>query len=128
MTATGGLEGTLLIKVWPVYVGLSVRHPGETLQAEGEPTWSPDYARGQIHWATENNQVVGRSTIRVPAMEFEYLIYLYGPGDMPLLMGYRLIEQLLIIPQPGIINVYPICEDDWIQTPRAQRNGAQILP
>lgn len=129
MTApTGGLEGTLSIKVWPIYCGLTVRHPGESLQADGEPTWSPDYERGQIHWATENNQIVGRSSIQAPAMEYQYLIYLYGPGDMPLLMGYRLIEQPLILTQPGAISIYPVFEDDWVPTPRQQRNGAQILP
>jgi len=123
-TELGGGDGTLGAFIWPVYVGLTTRHPttDSLARPDGEPTFSPFYERGQIHWQLEDDVIIGKATIHAPAMEYTHLIYLYGPADMPMMMGHRQIEQPLRLAAPAVIPVYPIHEGDWLP----QSNGAVI--
>jgi len=118
-------EAALGVFIWPVYVGLTTRLPTtDSLQRpDGEPYYSPFYERGQIHWQMEDGKIVGRATIQAPGpLEYTHLIYLYGPADMPMMMGHRQLEQPLRLAAPSAIPVYPIREGDWLP----QSKGAVI--
>jgi len=118
-------EAALGVFIWPVYVGLTTRPPATDSLArpDGEPYYSPFYERGQIHWQMEDGTIVGRATIQAPAMQYTHLIYLYGPADMPMMMGHRQLEQPLRLATAAAIPVYPIREGDWLPQ---SNNGAVI--
>lgn len=102
-------DGTLGLVVWPAYVGVCTEDPGPGPIAYGEP--EADYQRGQIDWALEDGEIVGRAAISAPAGLYTHMAYFSGPhgacmsGKMQLSHPIRFLEA-------GMIDVYPITNSD----------------
>lgn len=111
----GGGEIILSAEVWPTYVGFSTEHPGAGPQAACEPVYHLDYERGQIHWtAMPNGEVVGRAVVVVPkGLVFTHMLYLHGPGSLPMMTGYRTLPHPVCLTEKGTIEIDPICYGDW---------------
>lgn len=111
----GGGEIILSAEIWPVYVGFATCDPGNGPQAEGEPCFNIDYERGQITWtAMPNGEIVGRATVLVPGkLTFTHMLYLHGPGTLPMMTGKRQLPHPVHLTARGAIEVDPICYGDW---------------
>lgn len=109
-----GGEIVLSAEVWPVYVGFSSGDPGPGPQAVCEPVFSLDYERGQIDWLVEGSEVVGRAVVWVPGgVTFTHMIYLHGPGSLPMMTGQRQLPHPIQLTDKGCIDIYPIRYGDW---------------
>lgn len=114
MGLSGGGEIILSAEVWPVYVGFSTFDPGLGPQAAFEPIHL-DYERGQIVWTTmPNGEVVGRAKVWVPGnITLTHLLYLHGPGSLPMMVGKRQLPHPISLTERGSIEIDPICYGDW---------------
>jgi len=115
----GGGEGTFGGIIWPTHLGAAVAHPGVGPRPANEPTGDPDYGRGQIEWMLESDgpyrgQIVGRASVRVPAGRYTHLVFTYGPADLPLLAGATQFEHPLVYERAGVMDVYPIQNQDTL--------------
>ena len=102
--------GTLGITVWPAYIGICAEDPGPGPIAHGEPD-STDYRRGQIHWAMESAEIVGRAAIHAPAGQYTHMAYFSGP-EGPCMSGKMQLPHPIWFAKPGVIDVYPITNSD----------------
>ena len=112
---SGGGEIILTAEVWPTHVGFTQVDPGPGPQPVGEPVFSVDYERGQIAWTTmPNGEVVGHATVVVPGkLVFTHMVYLHGPGSLPMMCGYRTLPHPVMLTARGAITIDPICYRDW---------------
>ena len=113
-------EIILSAEVWPTHVGFANGDPGRGKQASGEPVFSIDYERGQIQWtAMPGGEIVGRARVLVPPGEYTHMLYLHGPGSLPMMCGSRQLPQLVVFHESGFIDVDPICYGDWAAKEKA---------
>jgi hypothetical protein len=112
---SGGGEIILGAEVWPAYVGFSTADPGVGPRADNEPAFNVDYERGQIHWTTmPNGEIAGRAEVWVPGgLTFTHMLYLYGPGSLPMMAGSRQLPHPVCLTARGQIGVDPIVYGDW---------------
>lgn len=108
-TRTAGV-GTLAMTVWPTFAGVGVGHPGDRLAAVSEPL-AAGYQRGQIAWEPANGTVIGRALVYVPAGEYTHSLFFRGP-DGPSLCGSRRLPHPIRFDRPGVIELYPITNED----------------
>jgi hypothetical protein len=101
-------EGTLGLTVWPTYVGVSAGAPAGGLHWEPHDVY---YQRGQITWALEAEQIVGRAKIYAPAGQYTHLVYFHHPED-PQSVGSVQLPHPVVFDTPGVIDVYPITNTD----------------
>jgi hypothetical protein len=107
-------DGRLTIDVWPPYVGLTTQDPGPpgTL-ALGEPD-DINYARGMIQWRTEGVHVLGSAHIYIPKGVFTHIVFFCGPHRIHALMGSNQLEQPVVFDQPGVLELNPIHNQDYL--------------
>lgn len=116
-TGLGGGEIILTAEVWPTHVGFTQCDPGPGPQPDGEPVLSLDYERGQIHWTTmPNGEIVGRTKVIVPGgITLTHMVYLHGPGSLPMMCGKRQLPHPVSLTSAGAIEIDPINYGDWQQ-------------
>ena len=111
----GGGEIILSAEVWPTHVGFAVDDPGFGPQPAFEPTFSIDYERGQISWATmPNGEIIGHTKVVLPAGTYTHMLYLHGPGELPMMCGRRQLPHPVTLTSRGEITVDPIAYRDWV--------------
>ena len=109
-----GSPGVLGVVVWPTYVGVSGGDPGPGPVPEGEPYEDINYSRGQITWQTEpDGRVWGAAQVFVPKGVWTHFLFCHGP-NRELMIGQRQLEQPIIFDRPGIIDVDPIENRDYL--------------
>lgn len=102
---SGGGDGTLGFIVWPTHCG-AVNDRGE------EPMGDPDYGRGQINWAlNEQGRLVGRTRVNVPAGDWTHLIYTHNPTQPGYITAQKLAHPLRMSAK-GTIDLMDITDDD----------------
>jgi hypothetical protein len=113
---SGSGDIVLGAQVWPAYVGFSTGEPGAGPQPDNEPAFNADYERGQIAWtALPNGELTGRASVWVPGgLTFTHMLYLYGPGSLPMMVGNRKLPHPVMLTARGNIEVDPIVYGDWI--------------
>lgn len=112
----GGGEIILSAEVWPTHVGVSMHHPGPGPQPQAEPVFNLDYIRGQIEWGvSETGEIVGRAKVHVPPGLYTNMIYLYGPGSLPMMCGQRKLSHPVLFETAGVIDIENINYGDWKQ-------------
>jgi hypothetical protein len=112
--AGGGGELILSVEVWPTHVGFATDEPGSGPQPAAEPVFNLDYQRGQIGWTTmPGGEVVGATRVMVPPGMYTHMLYLHGPGDLPMMCGSRRLPHPVVFREAGFIDVDPICYGDW---------------
>jgi hypothetical protein len=104
-------EGTLSFTVWPAYVGACTGEPTNGVQTVWEPN-SPSYKRGQIMWALEGEQIVGRAEIHAPAGTYTHLLYFHHPEEPHIAGSVQLPHPLVFTNPTNVIDVYPITNAD----------------
>jgi hypothetical protein len=110
----GGGELILSAEVWPTHVGFTTIPPGPGPQPQGEPVDSPEYTRGQIAWTVmPNDEIVGRTRVFVPAGTYTHMVYLHGPGSLPMMCGARVLPHPVSFAESGFIDIDPINCGDW---------------
>jgi hypothetical protein len=100
-------EGTLSFIVWPTHVG-AVNEAGE------EPMGHPDYDRGQITWAlNEQGRLVGSAKINVPRghRDWTHIIYCHNPIKPGFITAQKLHHPLRL-PDGGTIDLIDITDGD----------------
>jgi hypothetical protein len=101
--------------VWPPYIGLSVGDPGPAgTVAAHEPYDDAIYARGMIHWRTENGGVVGGAKIFAPKGIYTHIVFFSGPHHVHPLMGAVPLEHPLVFDLPGVVEIDPIRNDEYL--------------
>jgi hypothetical protein len=103
----GGGDGVLSMVVWPTYAG-AVNERGE------EPMGDPDYERGQIFWAlNEQGRLVGHCRINVPrgALDWTHIIYTPHPTH-PGFIAAQKLGQPFRLPDGGAIDMIDITDAD----------------
>lgn len=108
--------GTLNVAVWPPYVGVSDRFPGNPGEiAQGEPHEDINYARGMVKWRTEpDGQVVGSVQVYVPKGIWTHIVFFSGPHHIHPLMGSNPFDQPVVFDQAGIIELNPIHNQEYL--------------
>ena len=111
----GGGEIILSAEVWPVYVGFATDDPGPGPMPLCEPCFHLDYERGQITWTTmPNGEIVGRAHVWVPGgLTYTHMLYLHGPGSLPMLTGKKQLPHPVQLTARGSIEIDPIVYGDW---------------
>jgi len=104
-TAASG-RGHFGAVVWPAYAGVCVGDPGPGPIAYGEPEGT-DYRRGQIQWAMEDGEIVGRAFVNVGVGSYTHAAYFSGP-EGPRQVGKYQFPHPIRFPRPGVIELYPI--------------------
>lgn len=114
MSGLGGGEIILSAEVWPTHVGFTQAEPGPGPQPQWEPVGSLEYDRGQISWTVmPNDEIVGKARTFVPAGTYTHMVYLHGPGSLPMMCGYRALPHPVQFYEGGFIDIDPICYGDW---------------
>jgi hypothetical protein len=110
--------GYLGVSVWPTYVGIAAGDPGPGPVPDHEPFGHVDYERGQIHWRTENGEILGRAQISVPKGVYTHLVFCYGPiQEMQAGPGHPL-EQPIVFDRAGFIDLDPIQNQSYLPSIR----------
>ncbi len=113
----GHIPGTGLLSgiVWPVYMGVATGDPGPVWAAPlVEPFGDINYNRGQINWVPQKNgDVLGTAEVFVPKGVYTYLVFCAGPLQHGII-GCRPLEQPLIFDRPGIVDISPIRNRDYL--------------
>jgi hypothetical protein len=102
-----GNEGTLSFVVWPTHAG-AVNDLGE------EPMGHPDYQRGQIHWAVnEQGRLVGNVRISVPPgrRDWVHIVYTHHPTTPGFITASKLAQPFRL-PDGGTIDLMDITDVD----------------
>jgi hypothetical protein len=110
MSLVAAGDGTLNVVVWPAYVGACQEDPGPGSVPYGEPQGT-EYQRGQIQWAMENGDIVGRAFIHTGAGHYTHLAYFRGP-EGPCMCGEMQLPHPILFRRAGVIEVYPITNSD----------------
>ena len=105
--------GFLAVDVWPTYMGIATGHPGEGPVPDHEPFEHLDYHRGQIHWSTQNGQVVGCSRVCAPAGVYTHLVFCYGP-IREMMAGFDQLEHPIVFDRSGHVDINPIQNQDYL--------------
>lgn len=114
----GGGEIILSAEVWPTHVGVTFEHPGPGPQPATEPVFHADYIRGQIEWiAVSETGPVGKAKINVPPGLYTYMVYLHGPGSLPMMCGSRQLSHPVLFETAGVIEIENINYGDWKSQP-----------
>ena len=107
-------EGVLGAIVWPPYVGLASGDPGAGPVAEHEPYEDINYTRGQIVWRTlPDGEIVGAAQVAAPKGIYTHVVFFAGP-QKPMMMGSNKFEQPIIFDHPGIVEINPIANQDYL--------------
>jgi hypothetical protein len=115
-----GSGGELILgaEVWPTHVGVTTEHPGNSKWAATEPSYHLDYIRGQIEWiAVSDSGPVGKAKIHVPPGLYTYMVYLHGPGSLPMMCGSRQLSHPVLFETSGVIDIENINYGDWKSQP-----------
>jgi hypothetical protein len=108
-------QGVLGAIVWPPYLGVANCFPGlPGTVAEGEPFDDINYERAMIAWRTENGNVLGAAQIYVPKGIWTHLVFFSGPHHAHPLMGANQLEQPIIFDRPGIVEINPIVNQNYL--------------
>lgn len=106
--------GTLSIVVWPTYMGVSFGDPGLGPVPEHEPFEDINYSRGQITWRTDpDGRVWGSAQVFAPKGIYTHFVFCHGPVR-EMMIGRRQLEQPIIFDRPGIIDIEPIENQDYM--------------
>ncbi len=106
--------GVLGAVVWPPYIGLSEGDPGAGPTAPGEPFEDLNYTRGMIRWRPEAGGIMGGAKIFVPKGIYTHLVFFSGPHRVHPLMGTNKFEQPLVFDRPGVVEIDPIQNQDYL--------------
>lgn len=108
--------GRLQIDVWPPYIGLADRFPGNPGEvAQGEPHDNINYARGMIKWRTEDDgQILGSAQIYVPTGVWTHVVFFSGPHHIHPLMGSNQFDQPVVYSEPGVLEMNPIQHQQYL--------------
>ena len=103
----GSGDGVLSFVVWPTHAG-AVNERGD------EPMGDPDYQRGQITWAVnEQGRLVGSVHISVPSgnTDWTHIIYTHNPTKPGFVTAQKLAHPLRL-PEGGSIDLIDITDED----------------
>jgi hypothetical protein len=116
--SSGGGEIIFSAEVWPTHVGFTFEHPGPGPQPIAEPVFHIGYVRGQINWTVmPNGEIVGNTKVYVPKGTYTHMVYLHGPGNLPMMCGLRTIEHPVVFTTSGVIEIDCINYGDWKENP-----------
>lgn len=106
-------QGVLGVVVWPTFMGVSAGPPGPGPVPEHEPVGDLNYSRGQITWRTEpDGRVWGSAQVYAPRGVWTHFLFCHGPTEM--MIGERRLEHPIVFDRPGIIDILPIENTDYL--------------
>ncbi len=103
-------DGSLTVIAWPTYVGVCQHDPGPGPTPYGEPQglW---YQRGEIHWAVENGDVIGRAFVLAGPGRYTHLAYFHSSEGLTM-CGKVQLPHPIAFRRSGVIEIYPITNTD----------------